>query len=196
MKIDDSFEVEASLEDTWSLLNDVPRVIPCMPGAELVEARGADEWLANLATKVGPMAMNFETEITRTRVDEAGHEVELAAKAREVKGRGRATATVTSSLASSGPSTKVTIETDLRLQGPVAQFGRGVVAEISAQMTRQFAESLSRELGQKSSNGAGGTGAADASTPAAAPAKPVNGLRLFFVALWRWFAGIFTGKRS
>lgn len=146
MKIEDSFEVAAPIDETWALLNDVPQVIPCMPGAELVEVRGDDQWLARLATKVGPIAMNFDTEVTRVKADEAAHSVELAAKAKELKGRGKANAKITSSLVAEGGGTTVSIVTDLQMQGPLAQFGRGVVNEISAQMTRQFAERLAARL--------------------------------------------------
>jgi carbon monoxide dehydrogenase subunit G len=121
MKIEDSFEVAAPVDETWNLLNDVPAVIPCMPGAELVEVRGENEWLARLATKVGPIAMKFDTEVTRTRVDEDGRAVDLAAKARELKGRGRADAKITSSLEALDAGTKVSIVTDLQMQGSLAQ---------------------------------------------------------------------------
>lgn len=211
MKIEDSFEVDAPVEETWSLLNDVPAVIPCMPGAELVETRGDDEWLARLATKVGPMAMTFDTEVTRTRAAASEHSVDLNAKARELKGRGRAQATITSSLERSGDGTKVTIVTDLQMQGPLAQFGRGVVAEISTQMTREFSRCLASKLsadpataaangaaaasaGAAEGAGAGGASGAAPGAGAAHQAKPINGLRLFLVALWRWFLGLFRRK--
>lgn len=219
MKIEDSFDVDAPVEETWNLLNDVPAVIPCMPGAELVETRGDDEWLARLATKVGPMAMTFDTEVTRTRAAAEQHSVDLVAKARELKGRGRANATITSSLEPNGAGTRVSIVTDLQMQGPLAQFGRGVVAEISTQMTREFSKCLAGKLsadptaaaangaaavGADAAAGAGGTspaasggGSAAGSGPGAVPtheAKPINGLRLFLVALWRWFLGLFRRR--
>jgi carbon monoxide dehydrogenase subunit G len=203
MKIEDSFEVNAPIEETWALLNDVPAVIPCMPGAELVEVRGDDEWLARLATKVGPIAMNFDTEVTRTKADDGAHSVDLKAKAKELKGRGRANAKISSSLVAEGTGTKVSIVTDLQMQGPLAQFGRGVVGEISAQMTREFANCLAARLDSPvaaaAATGAGGAEPAGAgATPPPAPqAKPINGLRLFFSALGRWFVGLFKrGGRS
>jgi len=190
MKIEDSFEVAAPIEETWALLNDVPAVIPCMPGAELIETRGDDEWLAQLATKVGPIAMNFSTEVTRTKADVEAHAVDLAAKAKELKGRGRANAKISSSLVSVGSGTKVSIVTDLQMQGPLAQFGRGVVGEISAQMTREFAQCLAHRLDSPAAEGSAGA------TPAPPPqAKPINGLRLFFSALGRWFVGLFKRDR-
>lgn len=201
MKIEDSFEVAAPVEKTWNLLNDVPEVIPCMPGAELVEVRGDDEWLARLATKVGPIAMKFDTEVTRTRIDEGDRSVALAAKARELKGRGRAEAKITSSLVELDAGTRVSIVTDLQMQGSLAQFGRGVVNEISAQMTSEFSRNLAARLADQGDEPAADT------APGAPPrpqqerpqeprqAKPINGLRLFFKALLRWFVGLFKRSR-
>ena len=203
MKIEDSFEVAAPIDETWALLNDVPEVIPCMPGAELIEVRGDDEWLARLATKVGPIAMNFDTEVTRVKADEAGHAVELSAKAKELKGRGRANAKITSSLIAEGTGTKVSIVTDLQMQGPLAQFGRGVVTEISAQMTREFSSCLAARLTKPETattpeEGVGAAAASASPSPAApSQTKPINGLRLFVSALGRWFVGLFRrgGRR-
>ncbi|HEY2056263.1 MAG TPA: SRPBCC family protein [Solirubrobacterales bacterium] len=191
MKIEDSFTVGAPIEKTWALLNDVPAVIPCMPGAELVEVRGDDEWLAQLATKVGPIAMKFDTEVTRTRSDDEAHAVDLAAKAKELKGRGRANAKISSSLVADGAGTKVSIVTDLQMQGPLAQFGRGVVGEISAQMTREFANCLAQRLDSPAAASTGEGGDQPAGAGPAPQAKPINGLRLFFSALGRWFIGLF-----
>jgi hypothetical protein len=191
MKIEDSFEVDAPIDKTWDLLNDVPAVIPCMPGAELVEARGDDEWLARLSTKVGPMAMKFDTEVTRTVRDDAAHQVALQAKAKELKGRGKANATITSSLSDGDSGTVVSIVTDLQLQGPVAQFGRGVVAEISSQMTRQFADALAERLKPVDPDAAAAGEAGAASPRPAVEPKPVPALRLLVVAIWRWIVGIF-----
>jgi carbon monoxide dehydrogenase subunit G len=190
MKIEDSFEVQAPIEATWDLLNDVPAVIPCMPGAELVETRGSDEWLARLATKIGPMAMKFDAEVSRTKRDADGRSVELTTSARELKGRGKANATIASTLEPNGGGTKVLIVTDLQLQGPVAQFGRGVVAEISAQMTQQFAAALAARLSPP--EGADG----DAAAPAPVESKPVPALRLLMIAIWRWFKGLFRRGKS
>jgi carbon monoxide dehydrogenase subunit G len=190
MNIEDTFEVRASPERAWAFLNDVPEVIPCMPGAELVEVRGDDAWLARLTTKVGPIALRFDTEVTRTAADRAGHRVELKAEAREVRGRGRATATIASSLSPTDGGTRVDIATELALQGSLAQFGRGVVADISAQMTRQFAESLAARLEQESAT-AGGPSPEGGAPPPAPVAAPVPGLRLVLVSFWRRFTGRF-----
>ena len=99
MKVENSFEVPASRQPAWDLLMDVPRIVPCMPGAELRETVGDDHWKADMAVKLGPIALNFDTDVTRAAVDEAGSSVTLNAKAREKRGRGGAQAAIQSSLA-------------------------------------------------------------------------------------------------
>jgi len=85
--LENSFVVPAPVEAAWELLNDVPSVVPCMPGAELVEG-GGDAWKAKLDVKLGPIALRFLTDVRREEVDEAGRRIVLTAKAREARGRG------------------------------------------------------------------------------------------------------------
>src|SRR5436190_3327062 len=123
MKLENSFEVKAAPETAWDLLLDVPRVIPCMPGAELVETVDDSTWKARMRVKLGPISLSFLTDVHREQVDEAARSVRLAASAREERGRGAATATMESRLESNGDTTRVTTRTDLTLSGPAAQYG-------------------------------------------------------------------------
>ena len=176
MRIENAFDVPASVEQAWRLLNDVPAVVPCMPGGELVEVVGENAWKAKLHVKLGPIALQFLVDVTREETDEEGHRAVLAAKAREAKGRGSADATIESSLAATGEGTHVALVTELALRGPVAQYGRGVVADVATRLTAQFAECIAGKLD---------------SAPASAPAEPapdpapIGGLRLVLAALWR-----------
>ncbi len=181
MRLENSFEVPAPPERAWALLNDVPRVVPCMPGAELNEVVGENAWKATMHVKLGPIALQFATDVTREEVDEAARRVVLSAKARELKGRGGAQATIESSLADANGGTRVSIVTDLTLQGAVAQYGRGVVADVTAQLTKRFAECIAAQLGEPQP---------EAPAPPAG-VKPVGGLRLGLAALWRSFLGLF-----
>ncbi len=88
MKIENSFEVDAPPEAAWALLMDVPRVIPCMPGATLAETVDDDHWKAKLAVKLGPISLNFDADVTREAADEQAHRAVLATDARESRGRG------------------------------------------------------------------------------------------------------------
>jgi hypothetical protein len=175
MKIENSFEVPAPPEEAWALLMDVPRVIPCMPGAELTETLDGDRWKAKLSVKLGPISLVFATDVARVSADEAAWTSTLSANAREVKGRGSARATIESRLADVDGGTRVEVVTDLSLTGPVAQYGRGMVADVAAQLTKQFADCLQQRL------------SAPANEPAAPPAqaRPVSGLRLGLGALAR-----------
>ena len=115
MRIENSFDVAATPEAAWALLMDVPRVIPCMPGAELVETVDDENWKARMRVKLGPISLAFLADVKRDEVDEAARRVRLAADAREERGRGAAGATIESSLSSDGTTTTVTTVTELTL---------------------------------------------------------------------------------
>jgi len=146
MRLENSFEVASSPEAAWRLLNDVPAVVPCMPGAELEETLGENAWKAKLHVKLGPIALQFTVDVTREEMDESAGRVVLAAKAREAKGRGSADATIESTLAGQDRGTRVAIVTELTLRGTVAQYGRGIVPEVARQLTAQFANCIAAKL--------------------------------------------------
>ena len=172
MKVENAFDVPASVDEAWRLLNDVPEVVPCMPGAELVEVVGDDAWKAKLHVRLGPIALQFLADVTREQVDEAAHRAVLAVRAREAKGRGSAEATIESSLAAAEAGTHVALVIELALRGAVAQYGRGVVADVASRLTAQFADCIAAKLA-----------AAPAPTPP--EAAPIGGLRLVLGAFWR-----------
>jgi hypothetical protein len=169
-----------------------------MPGAELNEVVGESAWKATMHVKLGPIALQFGTDITRERADDTARSVVLQAKARELKGRGGARATIESRLSEVEGETSVTIVTDLSLEGAVAQYGRGIVADVSAQLTKQFAECLAAKLA------AGGPGGASTPEDAAADGdrleaprrkvKPVGGVKLALVALLRSFGRLLRSR--
>ena len=146
IRLENHFTVPASVPDAWDLLNDVPAVVPCMPGAELKEILGENQWKALLHVKLGPIALQFETDIVREAAADGERRVTLSAKARELRGRGGAQARIESSLAEGEGGTEVSIATDLTLQGTVAQYGRGIVPDIARQMTAQFADCIAEKL--------------------------------------------------
>jgi carbon monoxide dehydrogenase subunit G len=182
MQLENSFDVPAPVDASWRLLNDVPAVVPCMPGAELVEVVGDDAWKAKLAVKLGPISMQFLADVVREEMDEAAGRVVLRVDAREAKGRGSSQATIESTISPVETGSNVRVVTDLELRGAVAQYGRGVVADVAGALTRQFAECLARKLSEEPRP------AEAAPAPALQAAAPVGGLRLVLGALWRSLA--------
>jgi carbon monoxide dehydrogenase subunit G len=172
MRLENSFVVPVSVEQAWLLLNDVPSVVPCMPGAELLEVVGENAWKAKLHVKLGPIALQFLADVVRERSDEAAGNVVLGVRARESKGRGNAEATIESTLAVANGGTRVDIVTELTLRGAVAQYGRGVVGDVASRLTAQFAARIGERL----------AGVPALSGPAASP-EPVGILRLVLAAL-------------
>lgn len=192
MRLENSFAVPASPERTWALLNDVPRVVPSMPGAELTEIVDEATWKATMHVKLGPIALQFATDVRREVSDDTSLRTTLAIKARELKGRGGASATIESSLHPDGAGTRVTIVTDLQMQGAVAQYGRGVVPDVAGQLVDQFAANLAAQLGvdgEVAPGVDGGDGEASDQRSAAASAgpavAPIGGLRLLLRAMLR-----------
>jgi carbon monoxide dehydrogenase subunit G len=146
-----------------------------MPGAELTETIDANTWRGVVHVRLGPMALQFGTDVARQALDDSAHNVVLVARSRELRGRGSAQATIESSLHEADGRTTVEIVSDLTLQGAVAQYGRGIVPQVAAQLTKQFADNVAAML-EREHEALGG---------AAAPAVvPVGGVRLGLRALW------------
>ena len=197
MKIENSFEVDATPEAAWALLMDVPRVIPCMPGATLTETVDDEHWKAKLAVKLGPISLNFDADVTREAADTDSRRAVLATNARESRGRGSAKATIESTLVEQNGGTRVDIVTDLTLTGPVAQYGRGMVQSVAGQLTAQFATCLQNKLAAPPAAGTASTnGAAPAVAPTSETVRPVSGLRLGFRAFIDVITGPFRRKKS
>jgi uncharacterized protein len=185
VKLENSFEVPAPPERAWALLMDVPRIIPCMPGATLDETVDDEHWKATMAVKLGPISLSFKTDVTREETDEAARRAKLSAKAREARGRGNASAMIESSLTPQNGGTKVDIVTDLQLAGAVAQYGRGLVEDVSSQIVGQFADCLKKQLVASPE---------EAAAAVEAQSRPVGGLRLGLGAFWRSLTRVFRRR--
>jgi uncharacterized protein len=173
VRLENGFEVSAPATLVWDVLNDVPAVVPCMPGAELTETLGGDRWKAVVHVKLGPVALEFEATVTRELVDAAEHRVVLIVDARERRGRGAAHATIDSTLSESEGITFVELVTDLTLKGTVAQYGRGLVPSVAAQLTGEFAANLASLIEKRD----------EPRRPEPAKPVPVSGLRLLLRTL-------------
>jgi uncharacterized protein len=159
VNLSNEFFVPAPPEQAWDVLLDVERVAGCMPGASL-ERSGDDDMTGSMDVKVGPMSMTYRGEARYLEKDDQARRVVLRAEGKEARGFGSAGAHVTAQLHEADGGTRVTVDTDLDVTGRPAQFGRGVLAEVSQQILNEFARRLSRELEGSSQPDAGGNGQA------------------------------------
>ena len=147
MLIENEFTVSTPAEVLWATLLDVEKIAPCMPGAELTEVVDDTNWKGKLNAKFGPVSMSFAGTVTMESRDDEAHRVVLKAKGMEAKGKGAANATVTSWLeAGEGDETTVKMQADITLTGAAAQLSRGLLPEISKQLTQQFADCLQETM--------------------------------------------------
>jgi carbon monoxide dehydrogenase subunit G len=145
VKIEDSFQVDVPVDEAWKVLLDLERIAPCLPGAQLTEVEG-DEYRGTVKIKVGPITAQYKGVAKIEEADDANHKVILQAEGRDTRGQGNASATVTATLIGEGASTTVNIDTDLNITGKVAQFGRGVMADVSSKLLGQFADNLKKDV--------------------------------------------------
>jgi carbon monoxide dehydrogenase subunit G len=215
MKIENQFDVAAPIDEVWAFMLDVEKVAPCVPGGELTETVDDRTWKGKVAMKMGPVSLSFTGTVTIQERDDEAHRVVLRAEGREQRGKGAATAASTSRLEADGDSTKVFIETELTITGAVAQYGRGMIGDISQRLTKEFADCLQANItsGRRPAPPAAGEPAASGNPPAkdsgsggnrGAPsevrtARPVKGIRLGLWAMWRAIVRVFRrlfGRRG
>jgi uncharacterized protein len=173
MELTNDFRVGVSAERAWEVLTDVELIAPCMPGAQLQEIEG-DEFRGVVKVKVGPVTAQYKGAARFLERDQAAGKVVLRAEGRETRGQGNANATITAQLTPDGDGTAVSVVTDLTVTGRVAQFGRGVMADVSAKLLGQFVDCLETKLLVDAP--APASASASTATPAAPPAgEPVPG---------------------
>ena len=145
MKIANQFAVSAPIEQAWDVLCDLEQVIPLMPGAQLIGHEG-DDYLGKVKVKVGPVTSEFSGKVRFVEQDRGQYRAVIDAKGKEARGTGNAAATVTTQLHEDGDRTNVTVDTDLKIVGKLAQFGSGMLQQVSEKLLGQFVESLEAEL--------------------------------------------------
>ena len=171
MELANTFVVPADIETAWKTLLDVEAIAPCMPGAKLTSFDG-DNFTADVKVKLGPVIMNFAGAGKFVQKDDATHTAVIDASGKETKGAGTAGALITAVLVEEGPnSTRANIVTDLTVTGKAAQFGRGVMADVSKRLIDQFAGNLEQVIvARKGADVAAAAAAAGGETVVAAPA--------------------------
>ena len=168
MKIANEFTVTAPISRAWELFNDLEQVIPLMPGAQLTGQDG-DDTLGKVKIKVGPVTSEFNGKVRFVETDREHYRAVIDAKGKEARGTGNAAATVTATLHEAGDRTRVTVDTDLKIVGKLAQFGSGMLQQVSEKLLGQFVDSLEAKLAAENAPAAP---TVDAAEPA--PVIPVQ----------------------
>ncbi|HEY5898619.1 MAG TPA: SRPBCC family protein [Burkholderiales bacterium] len=183
MKIENSFHVPAGVEQAWAIITDVPRIVSCMPGAELTGTTPEGAFKGKARMKIGPVALEFNGDAQLYDVDPKAHTMKVKARASDAKGRGTVASEMSFMLSPDASRTRVDVLTDLTLTGAVAQYGRGagLIKEVANQFTRDFAANLESLVRQQAP---------------AQPQKPVSGLSILFRALRAMVARWFGGKQA
>ena len=174
MRIENTVEVDAPLDRVWALVNDIPRVAPCMPGAALTGVVDDQTYEGTVAVKLGPLRMSYKGKVVVEGVDEVNHSARLAATGKDVKGAGTARASVETRLEAVGDNhTRLHVTSDVQLTGKVASFGRGgAINDVATRLFGQFADCLRSTLESEAATATTGAGAA--ATVGAAPAPAVG----------------------
>ena len=145
MKLENEFTVPAPVERAWEILLDLDRVAPCLPGAAIEGSEG-DEHTGTMTVKIGPITARYKGTVKIEEADEQARRAVMRAQARDSRGQGTAAATITSTMEEVEGGTRVHVETDMRVTGPAAQFGRGVMQDVSAKLMGRFADCLAEEI--------------------------------------------------
>jgi uncharacterized protein len=183
MKITNEFTVHTPIDHAWKLLTDLEAIAPCMPGAALTGVEG-DTYKGKVKVKVGPVISEFAGTARFTEKNDADYTAAIDAKGRDARSAGQAAAVVTAVLRPAGDdSTTVSVDTDLKITGKLAQFGSGMIKEVSTKLLAQFVTNLEEKLAAENSFPATAASSAAVETvpgtavsPAADAPAPVNGV--------------------
>jgi hypothetical protein len=166
MKIANQFTVSAPIEQAWDVLCDLEQVIPLMPGAQLTGNEG-DDYLGKVKVKIGPVTSEFSGKVRFVEQDRDQHRAVIDAKGKESRGTGNAAATVTARLDEDGERTNVSVDADLKIVGKLAQFGSGMLQQVSEKLLGQFVESLEAKLAAENTSSAASPESPESPAPAA-----------------------------
>ncbi len=179
------FTVNRPIEEAWPLITDLERIAPCLPGAELQEVEG-ETYRGVVKVKLGAISSQFKGEAHFVEKDDVNYRAKIKGAGRDTGGRGNASADITAQAESLSPtSTRVAVTTELHITGKVAQFGRGIMGDVSSKLMSQFADNLNQMIDEQgvgapepiadeasSADVAGAADAAGADAAEVAPAKP------------------------
>src|SRR5829696_1120229 len=145
MKIENEFMVSAPVQQAWNAMLDLERVAPCLPGASIEEAAN-EEYQGTMVIKLGPISARYRGTVRVEEADEENHRAALKADGKETKGQGSASATITCTLNEEYGATRVHVESDVQVTGRVAQFGRGIMQDVAAELMDRFSTCVEQEI--------------------------------------------------
>jgi carbon monoxide dehydrogenase subunit G len=189
MLITNEFEVAEPVDQVWQFFQNIPQVAACLPGAQLTEDLGDDKYKGTVAVRMGPVRLQFAGIADITERDEAAKRLTVHASGADEKGRGQANMVVTATLARTNRgTTKVDVVQDLQLAGAAAQYGRGMISDVSAILMRDFAANMQGRIERLNL----GESPEQIAAASAAPARGFTlGLRAAMLALTRVFRRFF-----
>jgi uncharacterized protein len=189
MLIKSDFEVPQPVEKVWEFFGNVAQVAACLPGAELTDDLGDEKYKGRVAVRMGPVRLSFAGTADITERDDAGKRIVVHASGADEKGRGQASMVVTATLVRSGRGTKVAVTQDLQLSGAAAQYGRGMISDVTAVLMRDFSTTMQDRIERIER----GESPEQIAAAAASPAKGFTlGLRAAVMALSRVFRRFFA----
>ena len=144
MEFDNSFTVRKPVDEVWNTMVDLERVVPCVPGARVIEKTGEGAVTAEVKIKLGAMNMNYSGPAEIVERDDAEHKAVMDARAKEAGGQGNADAKVSMQLTGSGDATEVALHSQINVTGKAAQMGEGVIVAVTEGMIKEFAENLAK----------------------------------------------------
>lgn len=172
MEITNSFTVDAPIEEAWVLLTNIAEIAPCLPGAKLTDETDG-VYSGGVKIKVGPVTSEYKGSAEFVEKDDVNYKAVINGKGRDTRGAGNAQALITAQMTPVGTKTTVDIVTDLKVSGKVAQFGRGVMQDVSTKLLGQFAECLEAKIAEPETIDGIAAASAAAATPAEAPSDAV-----------------------
>jgi uncharacterized protein len=189
MLIKSDFEVAEPVEKVWQFFENIPQVATCLPGAELTEDLGGDKYKGKVAVRMGPVRLQFAGTADVTERDEAANRIVVHAAGAEEKGRGQASMIITATLARAGRGTRVDVSQDLQLSGAAAQYGRGMISDVTSVLMHDFSVNMQDRINRLDR----GESAEQINAATASPASGFTlGLRAARMALMRVFRRFFA----
>jgi len=187
MLIRNDFEVAQPVDRVWQFIQDIAQVASCLPGAELTDKTGEDSYRGKVAVRMGPVRLQFAGTADITERDEQAKRLVVNASGAEERGRGQASMVVTAQLSAAGRGTKVAVTQDLQLAGAAAQYGRGMISDVSAVLMRDFSANMADRITRIDRGESADQIAASVATPASGFALGLRAARMALTRVFRRF---------